>query len=155
MQTDQFWTSQDGQILKLKSKDPQTMTLTLAFWPRQPTEFEFLKANLPVLRFTERSSLARIGIEMRVMGAPELDGNRVVLEVEAYIYDQSFPNTAYWKKLLRQGTPIGRLFHAPAAAKLSSTEIWNAIQTNALKLPDTISIDSSGRVFFTPQSHHS
>ncbi len=152
MQTDQFWTSQDGQILKLKSKDKHTMSLTLAFWPRNPKELEFLESYLSDLRFTERSSLARIGIEMRLQGAPTMDGHRVVLKAEAYIYDQSFPNTPYWKKLLRLGTPIGRLFYAPISAKLSSNEIWDAIQSNALKLPNTISIDSSGRVFFTPHA---
>ena len=123
MNPDQFWTSQDGQILKIKNKDKQTLALALAFWPRNPTEFEFLKSNLADLKFTERSSLARIGIEMLRKGRPKLDGNRVVMEVEASIYDQSFPNTPYWRKLLRLGTPVGRLFFAPAEAKLSSTEI--------------------------------
>ncbi|MCF7761102.1 MAG: LOG family protein [Cephaloticoccus sp.] len=152
MQTEQFWTSQDGQILKLKNKDKDTLALTLAFWPRHPAEFEFLTSHLSQLRFTERSSLARIGMEMRLQGPPTLDGHRVVLEAEAYIFDHNFPNTPFWKKLLRLGTPVGRLFYAPASAKLSSTEIWAAIQANELKMPDTISIDSSGRVFFTPHS---
>ncbi len=152
MHPDQFWTSQDGQILNLKSKDENTVALTLAFWPRHPAEFEFLKANLATLRFTERSSLARIGIEMIFHHAPAVEGNRLVLEAEAFIYDQSFPNAPYWKKLLRPGTPVGRLFHAPVSAKLSSTEIWAAIQANELKLPNTISIDSGGRVFFTPHA---
>lgn len=152
MQTDQFWTSQDGQILKLKNKDDHTLALVLAFWPRNPAEFNFLKDNLAALRFTERSSLARIGIEMILRDAPRVDGNRIVIKAEAHLYDQTFPNSSYWKKLLRLGTPVGRLFYAPVSAKLSSTEIWEAIKTNALKLPDTISIDSGGRVFFTPHS---
>ncbi|MEZ5412688.1 MAG: LOG family protein [Opitutaceae bacterium] len=151
MQTDQFWTSLDGQILSLKAKQ-DAVALTLAFWPRNPQEFDFLKANLTTLRFTERSSLARIGIEMLLRGKPKVDGNRITLEAEAFLYDQSFPNAPYWKKLLRPGTPVGRLFYAPASAKLSSTQIWEAIKANQLKLPETISIDSSGRVFFTPHA---
>ncbi len=151
MKSDQFWTSQDGQILTIRpTKGEKTVALTLAFWPRNPAEFSFLKTHLPELRFTERSSLARIGIEMILQGPPTVDGNRLVLEVEAFIYDSSFPNASYWKKLLRPGTPAGRLFFAPAGAKLSSTEIWAAVQDNLLKLPNTISIDSQGRVFFTP-----
>ena len=150
MNPDQFWTSQDGQILAVKNKDDRTVALTLAFWPRQPAEFEFLKANLAALRFTERSSLARIGIEMLVNSAPHVEGNRVELAADAFIYDPSFPNAPYWKKLLRIGAPVGRLFYAPAAAKLSTGEIWAALQENKLKLPNTISIDSRGRVFFTP-----
>ena len=150
MNADQFWTSQDGQILQVKNKDEQFVTLTLAFWPRNPAEFEFLKANLTALRYSERSSLARIGIEMLVHGGPVLDGNRLVMTVDAFLYDPSFPNAPYWKKLLRSGAPVGRLYFAPAAAKLTTAEIWAAIQGNDLKLPDTISIDRVGRVFLTP-----
>ncbi len=150
MNPDQFWTSQDGQILQVKNKDDQTVALTLAFWPRHPAEFDFIKANLADLKFSERSSLARIGIEMLIHGAPTIDGNRVVLAADAFIYDPSFPNAPYWKKLLRTGSPVGRLFRAPVAAKLTTGEIWDAIKGNTLKLPNTISIDRLGRVFLTP-----
>jgi predicted Rossmann-fold nucleotide-binding protein len=150
MNPDQFWTSQDGQILTVKHKDDRSSTLTLAFWPRNPAEFEYLKEHLGSLHFTERSSLARIGIEMQVQGPARVEGNRLELTAEAFIYDTSFPNAPYWKKLLRVGSPVGRLFHAPAASKLSTGEIWEALKENRLKLPNTISIDSRGRVFFTP-----
>jgi predicted Rossmann-fold nucleotide-binding protein len=153
MHENQFWHSTDGQILTIKSRNGgDAVGLTLAFWPRHPGEMEFLKAHLAELRFTERSSLARIGIEMIALGAPTLDGNRLLLEVESSLYDASFPNAAYWRKLLRPGVPAGRLFYAPAAAKLTSTEIWQAVQENVLKLPHTTSIDSQGRVFFTPHA---
>ncbi len=150
MNPDQFWTSLDGQILTVKNKDERTVALTLAFWPRNPAELEFLKDRLDDLHFSERSSLARIGIEMLTHGKPHLEGNQIQLLADAFIYDPAFPNYAYWKKLLRPGSPVGRLFHAPAAAKLSSAEIWDAIKANDLKLPNTISIDSRGRVFLTP-----
>ena len=150
MSSEQFWTSQDGQVLTVKNKDDQNVTLTLAFWPRNPPEFEFMKSRIGELKFTERSSLARIGIEMQIHGSLEVDGNRLVMRVDAFAFDLSFPNSGYWKKLLRPGIPIGRLFHAPAGARLSSDEIWDAIRENRLKLPNTISIDSSGSVFLTP-----
>ena len=150
MSPDQFWTSQDGQILTVKSKDERTVALTLAFWPRHPAELEFAKAHLSELKFTERSSLARIGIEMLTHGCARLEGNRLELDADAFIYDPSFPNAAYWKKLLRSGSPVGRLYYAPAAAKLSTAQIWDAIKANLLKLPNTISIDRAGRVYLTP-----
>jgi predicted Rossmann-fold nucleotide-binding protein len=149
MNADQFWTSQDGQILSVRPKDERSVNLTLAFWPRHPAELEFLRGILPSLRFSERSTLARIGIEMLTPGAPSIDGNRLVLEAEAFIFDGSFPNAPYWKKLLRLGTPVGRLYHAPAAAKLTTGEIWDALKENRLKLPNTISIDRLGRVYLT------
>ncbi len=150
MSPEQFWTSQDGQILTVKNKDERIVSLSLAFWPRNPAEFDFMKSRIGELKFTERSSLARIGIEMQILGPLEVDGNRLVLSVEAFVYDMSFPNSPYWKKLLRSGVPVGRLFHAPAGAKLTSDEIWTAIRENRLKLPNTISIDSQGSVFLTP-----
>ncbi|MDP3070456.1 MAG: LOG family protein [Opitutaceae bacterium] len=150
MNASQFWTSQDGQILSVKNKDERTVVLNLGFWPRQPVEFDFMKEQIAALKFTLRSSMARIGIEMVITGAPRIEGNRAEIEVEAFIYDASFPHAAYWKKLMRVGSPVGRLYHAPAAAKLSTAEIRTALAENSLKLPNTISIDSSGRVFLTP-----
>lgn len=147
---DQFWTSQDGQILSVKNKDEHTVALTLGFWPRHPAEFEFLKAHLTALQFSERSSLARIGVEMLTQGPPRIEGNRIEIEAEAFIFDSSFPHATYWKKLMRVGAPVGRIFHAPPAAKLSTAEIWDALKENRLKLPNTISIDRLGRVFLTP-----
>ncbi len=150
MNPDVFWTSQDGQILTVKNKDERTVTLTMGFWPRHPAEFEFLKAQLAQLKFTERSAMARIGIEMITSGPLRVEGNRVELDADAFIFDASFPNAGYWKKLMRVGAPVGRLFHAPVAAKLSTAEIWAALKENRIKLPNTISIDSVGRVFLTP-----
>jgi len=150
MNPDQFWTSQDGQILNVKNKDEHAVTLTLGFWPRHPAELDFFKTHLAALKFSERSSMARIGIETLTHGAPRLEGNRVEFEADAFIYDRSFPNAPYWKKLMRIGAPVGRLFYAPPAAKLSTAEIWDALKENRIKLPNTISIDSSGRVFLTP-----
>jgi hypothetical protein len=150
MNPDEFWTSQDGQILTVKNRDERVATLTLAFWPRHPAEFDFLKAHLSDLQFSERSSLARIGIEMQLQNPPFVDGHRIAMTAEAFIFDASFPNAAYWKKLLRPGAPVGRLFYAPVAAKLSTQEIWQAIKDNRLKLPNTISIDRVGRVYLTP-----
>ncbi|HEU5079400.1 MAG TPA: LOG family protein [Opitutaceae bacterium] len=152
MTPDPFWTSHDGQILTVRPSDEQAVSLTLGFWPRNPAEFEFLKSHLDELHFTERSTLARIGIEMVLLSRPYVDGNRIAVEASAFLYDNTFPNVAYWKKLLRSGIPVGRLFYAPEAAKLSTGEIWDAVQQNHLKLPKTISIDRLGRVFLTPHS---
>ena len=150
MPPEYFWFSTDGQILAVKSKDAGTLSLVLAFWPRHPAELEFIRARLADIQFTERSTLARIGIEMISSGVPTVDHNRLLFETDAFLFDPSFPNAAYWKKLLRPGTPVGRLFYAPESAKLSTNEIWEAVKENRLKLPNTISIDRLGRVFLTP-----
>lgn len=150
MDPEYFWFSTDGQILAVKRKDAATLSLVLAFWPRHPAELDFIRARLADIQFTERSTLARIGIEMISAGAPTVDHNRLLFETDAFLFDPSFPNATYWKKLLRPGTPVGRLFYAPESVKLSTNEIWEAVKENRLKLPNTISIDRLGRVFLTP-----
>ena len=150
MHSEQFWTSPDGQILTVRNKDERSVRLTLAFWPRHPAELEALRPLLPRLRFSLRSSLARIGLEVTLTGPLRVEGGRLELDAEAFLYDPSFPHAAYWKKLLRVGAPAGRLYHAPAEAKLTTAEIWDALKANQLKLPNTISIDSEGRVYLTP-----
>ena len=107
MMPDQFWTSPDGQILAVKNKDERHVAMTLGFWPRNPAELEFLQSHLDTLRFSERSSLARIGIEMQIRRGPRLEGGRVEMEVDAFLFDASFPNAPYWKKLMRVGAPAG------------------------------------------------
>lgn len=150
MSPEQFWTSQDGQILAVRPKDENKVSLTLAFWPRNPAEFDFMQAQLGSLQFSERSTLARIGIEMTAEAPLHIDKGRILLEAEAFLFDDSFPNAPYWKKLLRLGCAIGRLYYAPSCAKLSTGEIWEAVKENRIKLPNTISIDRLGRVYITP-----
>ncbi|WP_236919162.1 LOG family protein [Ereboglobus luteus] len=150
MNNDQFWTSLDGQVLTVRPNlSEHTVSLTIAFWPRNPAEFDFMKEHLDDLHFTERSTLARIGLEIMRATPLTVDGNRLVFDAETFLFDHSFPNAPYWKKLFRSGMPIGRLFYAPESQKLSSTEIWDAISANAIKLPNTISIDRNGSVFLT------
>ncbi len=149
MISDHFWHSQDGQIHALR-KHADALSLTLAFKPRSSAELEFMRDHLGSLHFTERSSLARIGIEMKVTSEPVFERNRVLVEAEAFIFDKGFPSAAYFQKMLRPGTPVGRLFFAPESAKLSSDEIWRAVKDNRIKLPNSVSIDRFGRVFIVP-----
>src|SRR5258708_21020563 len=150
MSPEAFWISQDGQILTVQAKNTTTQFINLSFRPRHEAELEVLRFHLKHINFTERSSLARIGIEMVTKGKPCIDGPRILLEAEAFLYDKSFPNAEYWKKLLRPGIPVGRLFYAPDSAKLSTAEICEAVQENNLNLPNKISIDRLARFFLTP-----
>lgn len=150
MTDDNFWASQNGLIHSLKKKNGDVLSLVLAFKPQGPAELEFMKSHLGDLNFTERSSLARIGIEMATTRRPWFEGGKVFIEVDAFIYDASFPSAPYFQKMLRPGTAAGRLFYAPEAAKLSSGEIWAAIKAHRIKLPRGVSIDRFGRVFITP-----
>ncbi|WP_043588844.1 LOG family protein [Geminisphaera colitermitum] len=154
MKLEYFWTSNDGQIhtLARNPKDDTRVSLVLRFTPRHATERDFMRAQLADLQFTERSTLARIGIEMMSRGKPRFENDAVFLDADAFLFDGSFPNAPYWRELLQPGVPVGRLFRAPPSAKLTASEVWEAVRTNRLKLPQSISIDRKGRVFLTPHA---
>ena len=149
--SDTFWISGDGLITSVRPReDSSVLDLTVAFQLRGNDEIAFVAERVGRIQFSERSSLARIGLEICAIHAPRLNKDRLVLNAEAFVYDPAFPCAPYFTELLKPGTPVGRLFYAPESHKLTSDEIWQALQDNRIKLPNTTSIDRFGRVFLTP-----
>lgn len=147
---DEFWISIDGTILSQRKTDPATVELTVQFPLRNEREQTELRDLLPKLQFSERSRLARIGIELFLTGGIHIEKNTIVAIAKAFVIDQEFPSFDCLPRLLHPGIEVGRLFHFPERAKLNSEEIWEAIRDNRLKLPNTLSIDRFGQVHFTP-----
>ncbi len=145
-----FWISQDGLITSVRERGALAADVTITF-KLAAAEIEHAGEHLARLQFSERSTLARIGIEVIAPKPPRLEGDKLVLRADAFVYDASFPCAGCFHELIRRGVPAGRLFHAPEGDKLSATEVWEALKGNRLKLPDTVSIDRFGRVFLTPQ----
>lgn len=145
-----FWISADGTLLEAREVDEHKLALTLAFRMRSPGERAFVEARLPDIQFSERSTLARIGIEVIATGQARLEGDRILMDAEAFMLGPNFPCATYFKTILKPGIPVGRLFHAPVENRLTTDEIWAALKENRIKLPNTIAIDRYGRVSFTP-----
>jgi predicted Rossmann-fold nucleotide-binding protein len=152
MKPNTFWISSDGVVVSSREKSDDTALVTIAFKLESPADLAFASEHAASLQFSERSTLARVGIELICPKPPKVEGDSLVLRGEAFVYDRSFPSAHCFSRLLRRGTPAGRLFYAPEQNKLSATEVWAALRANQLKLPNTISIDRFGRVFLTP--HH-
>ena len=151
MDNESFWMSDDGVITSVKSRPKsKILDLTITFRLNGKAEIEWARSRLKKIQFTERSSLARIGLEIASMRPPSLNRDRLILPCEAFLYDSSFPCASYYKELLKPDTSAGRLFYAPESQKLSADEIWQALDKNLIKLPNTTSIDRFGRVFLTP-----
>ncbi len=150
MHSDTFWISRDGKVVSQREKSANVVELTISFETRNREELEFVRSHLDRLQFTERSRLARTGIEVFAVGKVEVQNLSLVATAEAFVIDRKFPTFRCFKKLLKPGIAVGRLFFSPEAARLTSTEIWEAITTNQIKLPNTISIDRFGNVYFTP-----
>lgn len=150
MNSDSFWISQDGVILAQRDKNANVIEITIGFEIRRRDDLQFLRKRLDQLQFSERSRLARTGIEVFTVGPIRIRKNTLIATAEAFVIDQSFPTHTCFRTLLKPGIAVGRLFFAPESAKMTSTEIWDAIGANQIKLPNTISIDRFGKVYFTP-----
>ncbi|EDY80999.1 hypothetical protein VDG1235_616 [Verrucomicrobiia bacterium DG1235] len=151
MNDESFWISDDGLISSIKNHSSSTtIDLTVTFKLRTPQEIAFVSERLDKIQFTERSSLARIGIEIYSPRPARINRDRLILDCEAFVYDTNFPCAPFADKLLQTGIAVGRVFYAPESQKLTADEIWQALQENRIKLPNTTSIDRFGRVFLTP-----
>lgn len=151
MSQETFWISDDGTISSLRPRaNSSVLDLTLTFRLRDHAEISFVSSRLPKIQFSERSSLARIGLEISALQPPRLNRDRLIVQGEAFVYDTNFPCAPYFRNLLKPGISVGRLFYAPESEKLTSGQIWQALQENRIKLPNTTSIDRFGRVFLTP-----
>lgn len=151
MKQDTFWISDDGTITSIKTRENSShIDLTITFKLRNTAEIARVSRFLDKIQFSERSSLARIGLEIYAPKPPRLNRDRLILEGEAFVYDSDFPCAPFSQNLLSNGVSAGRLFYAPESQKLTSDEIWQALQENRIKLPSTTSIDRFGRAFLTP-----
>lgn len=151
MTDETFWISDDGLITSIKTaSNSNQLELIITFKLRSPEEVAFVSARLGKIQFSERSSLARIGIEIYSPRRARINRDRLILDGIAFVYDTDFPCALYAEKLLEPGTAAGRVFYAPESDKLSSGDIWQALKENRIKLPNTTSIDRFGRVFLTP-----
>jgi hypothetical protein len=125
MNRETFWISEDGIVTTVKEK-PKTklLELTVTFRLRDSKEVRFVADHLESIHFSERSTLARIGLEIAASQPPRLNRDRLILQCEAFLYDSTFPCATYYRELLKPGTAAGRLFYAPESQKLTSGEIW-------------------------------
>lgn len=145
-----FWISRDATIISAHKGEEGKMEIRATYTPRDEEEAEFLAGHLKQIQFTERSSLARIGIEILQKEPLRMKRGKVLLTAEAFVVDPTFPTAECLALVLVYGVPIGRLFYAPPSRKLSSEQVQEAIRTNDVKLPNSLSIDHQGRVHFTP-----
>ncbi len=145
-----FWISRDGVIVSQKKLNAEVVRLEVRFPVPDPGERAFLQERLENLHFSERSRLARVGTEVLLKSVPVIRERNVYASCEAFVIDRRFPTHNCFARLLKPGVRVGRLFHAPEASKLTSNQIWEAVNENRIKLPDTVSIDRFGKVYFTP-----
>lgn len=145
-----FWISRDAVIASTQRTAEGKLEIRAYYTPRDEQESDFLRQHLRNIQFTERSTLARIGIEVLLKEPPRFKRGNLMLVAEAFVVDPRFPTFDCLPLVLQPGVPVGRFFYAPPSRKLSSEQVTEGLKNNEFKLPNSISIDHEGRVHFTP-----
>lgn len=145
-----LWISADGQVTSTEKSDNGSLTVHAEFDLESDERTAWVMEHPDEVQFTERSTLARIGIDLIECEELRLNKGKVHLVFKAFVIGPEFPTWDYLPEILKPGIPVGRLFSLPKKNRLSATEITDAISQNELKLPNTISIDHGGQVHIAP-----
>jgi len=143
--------SGDGVILRVTASNPKTITFETAF--RMSEAFaERLKDQPEHLVFSERSRIARLGVNIRCESprAERLTGDRLILKLEASSAIPGYPTLGELKGFFSPGLPVGRLVYCNPDSLLTSEEVLEAIDRSALKLPASTTVSSDGSILISP-----
>lgn len=143
--------SGDGVITNVTAADEQRICFQAAFELTEAV-IERLKHNAENLVFSERSRIARLGINIQgnLPRANRLAGNTLVLDLEASSVIPGYPGLDMLRDLFAPGLPVGRLVYLNPQALLTSTEVLDAINRAAIKLPASTTISSDGSILISP-----
>ncbi len=103
------------------------------------------------IRFTARSRIARLGIDLVPVGGVTATGDvaRMTLRVVPLMANSAVARLL--PRVLLPGIPVGRLVACPPSQRLTTHEIYEAYLRQEFQLPASFSIDSKDR--FTIQPH--
>ncbi|MDX9785718.1 MAG: LOG family protein [Desulfobacterales bacterium] len=143
--------SGDGIITKVVESNDQRILFQAAF-ELTDAFVERLKYHAEHLVYSERSRIARLGVT--IQGEPpcaeRLEGNTLILDLEASSVIGGYPDIKILKDFFTIGLPVGRLVYLNPEALLTSGEVIDAINQATLKLPASTTISSDGSILITP-----
>lgn len=146
-----FLQSGDGVIVKVVKTNRQHITFKTAF-SLSDAFISRLKSQAKHIIFSERSRIARLGISIQASppSAKRLEGNTLVLDLEASSVIPGYPGLDEMKDFFTTGFPVGRLVFLNPHNLLSSEEVLAAIQRAELKLPASTTVSSDGSILISP-----
>ncbi|MFH0995083.1 MAG: hypothetical protein V1844_06235 [Pseudomonadota bacterium] len=143
--------SGDGVITKVTEANRQAISFQVAF---ELTDIfiDRLKHQAEHLVFSERSRIARLGVNILgdAPSADRLEGNTLLLDLQASAVIQGYPGLDVLKDLFTAGLPVGRLVYLNPDALLTSEEVLEAINQAAIKLPASTTISSDSSILISP-----
>jgi predicted Rossmann-fold nucleotide-binding protein len=143
--------SDDGHILKVLSHDTLSVTFETAFGLSRHM-IERLKAQPEHIVFSERSRIARLGVQITCEppSAGRLDGDLLILTQTASAVIPGYPGLDQLRPLFDHGLPVGRMVFCDPDALLTSEQVIAAIERSDLKLPASTAISSDGSIVIAP-----
>jgi predicted Rossmann-fold nucleotide-binding protein len=143
--------SEDGVISRILDVNNQSILFQTTFRLNHDLIDEF-KNRPEHIVFSERSRIARLGLQIKC-DPPEADslkGDMITLNLAASAVIPGYPGLAEFKDFFTLGLPVGRLVFCDPEALLSSEEVLEAIERAELKLPESTTISSDGRIVIAP-----
>ncbi len=143
--------SDDGVITRVLERDAARITFETAFG-LSAHMIERLKRQRAHMVFSERSRLARLGIQITGESpTPEqLDGDLLVMRQSASAVIPGYPSLKQLETFFVEGLPVGRMVFCDPDSLLSSEEVIAAIDRAELKLPASTAISSDGSIVIAP-----
>jgi predicted Rossmann-fold nucleotide-binding protein len=145
--------SDDGIIIKVLENRNNQITFQSVFGLSRHM-FERLKTQPEQIVFSERSRIARLGIQITsdppTIDKLDTDGHRLIMTQTASAVIPGYPSLDRLSKFFAQGLPVGRLVYCDPDSLLSSEEVVSAIERAELKLPASTAISSDGSIVIAP-----
>jgi len=155
--------SDDGVITKIFDNTNHSVSFQATFHLSEELKerikasegfIESLKFQRDPLIFSERSRIARLGIQISCekprLG--EMEENALSVAMVASQVIPGYPALEDLLEYFTLGFPVGRLIFCDPDSLLTSDEVLEAIRHGDLKLPDSTTISSEGTILIRPHS---
>ncbi len=141
----------DGTITKVLEKNDRYLSFYASF-KLSGRLIDHLKENPHHLIFSERSRIARLGVQItsETPTARYLDKDVITLTLKAWQAIKGYPSLDMLQGFFTEGLPVGRLIFCDPDALLSSDQVLEAIDKAELKLPASTTISSDGSIVIAP-----
>jgi predicted Rossmann-fold nucleotide-binding protein len=143
--------SDDGIITRVLDRRAGILRFESSFG-LSPHMIERLKTQPEHLLFSERSRIARLGIQI-TSDPPTMDqlqGDELVVAQTASAAISGYPALDRLEPFFVPGLPVGRMVYCDPDALLTSEQVMAAIERAELKLPASTAISSDGSIVIAP-----
>lgn len=143
--------SDDGLITRVLKAGRRKIVFETTFGLRRPIA-ELLREQPAYILFSERSRIARLGIQIESAPVSEacLRNGQATLTLEASSVIPGYPGLDELRDFFNPGLPVGRLVYCDPEALLTSEEVLDAVEHSLLKLPVSAAISSDGSIVIAP-----